>query len=364
MGNRVRGEVKELNKYIGGKPISEVKRKFNINKVVKMASNENSLGCSDSVKDVLKNLVENTALYPDGENYYLRKALSESIGVREENIILGAGSSSLIKVICNTLINKDEESIMGEITFALYESFTKLMGGRAVKVPMKDLALDLDGILNNINERTKIIWLCNPNNPTGTAFTAKELEDFLEQVPRDVYVVVDEAYREYVSMENYPDSLSLLKNYKNIIILRTFSKAYGLASLRVGYGICDEGLAEYFNRVINPFEVSLYAQNAAVEAIKDKDFVEYCHDYNESQRELFYEAFKELNLVYKESQSNFILVDVKGKDREINEYLLRNGYIVRPGYLLGCSGYLRISMGLEEDNKKLIELLKKYFKEF
>ena len=133
MGNRVRGEVKELNKYIGGKPISEVKRKFNINKVVKMASNENPLGCSDSVKDVLKNLVENTALYPDGENYYLRKALSESIGVREENIILGAGSSSLIKVICNTLINKDEESIMGEITFALYESFTKLMGGELLR---------------------------------------------------------------------------------------------------------------------------------------------------------------------------------------------------------------------------------------
>ncbi|WP_055069380.1 histidinol-phosphate transaminase [Clostridium massiliamazoniense] len=363
MGNKVREEIEGLNKYIGGKPISEVKREFNIDKVVKMASNENPLGCSDSVKDVLKNLVDNTALYPDGDNYYLRKSLSQFIGIDEENIILGAGSSSLIKVICNTLINKGEESIMGEITFVLYETFTKLMGGKAIKVPMKDLALDLDSILDSINERTKIIWLCNPNNPTGTAFTTKELEEFLEKVPKNVYVVIDEAYKEYVSMENYPDSLSLLKNYKNIIILRTFSKAYGLASLRVGYGICDEELAEYFNRVLNPFEVSLYAQNAAVEAIKDKEFVEYCYDYNKKQREFFYKAFKKLNLDYKESQSNFILVDVKGEDREINDYLLKNGYIIRPGYLLGCSGYLRISVGLEEDNKKLIELLNKYFRE-
>lgn len=359
--NIVRVEVEGLSKYVGGKPISEVKREFNLERVVKMASNENPLGCSERVKEVIKDLVNDTAFYPDGGNYYLRKSLSEYMGVNEESIILGAGSSSLIKVICNTLINKGDESVMGEVTFMLYESFTNLMGGKSVKVPLKDLGLDLNAMLDSITDRSKIIWRCNPNNPTGSIFTHNELEEFISKVPSDIYVVIDEAYREYVTTNNYPESLKLLDNYENVIILRTFSKAYGLASLRVGYGICNKNLAEYFNRVISPFEVNLYAQNAADEALKDNEFVDRAAKENKKGRELFYKTFKELGLDYKESQSNFILVNVNGEDKEINDFLLKNGYIIRPGYLLGCPGYLRISVGTEEQNKGLIRLLKEYY---
>ncbi|MGL5617338.1 MAG: histidinol-phosphate transaminase [Sarcina sp.] len=361
MDSVVRKEINEMEKYIGGKPISEVKREFNIEEVVKMASNENPLGCSNNVKAVIKTLVDDTSYYPDGGNYNLRNLLSENLNVNGENIILGAGSSSLIKVISNTLISENDESIMGEITFSLYENFTKLMGGKPVKVPMKELALDLDGFLKSITNKTKIIWLTNPNNPTGTAFDRNSLEDFLNKVPKNIYVVIDEAYREYATMENYPDGLEFAKKMDNVIVLRTFSKAYGIASLRVGYGICKKELAEFFNRVINPFEVNLYAQSAAVEALKDQEFVKYTVQYNKKQREFFYEKLDGIGLKYIKSESNFILIDVKGKDEEINQYLLKHGFIVRPGYLLDCYGYIRVTIGLKEQNERLIELIEKFF---
>lgn len=361
MDSGVRKEINEMEKYIGGKPISEVKREFNIERVVKMASNENPLGCSNKVKAIIKKLVEDTAYYPDGGNYNLRRLLSENLNIGEENIILGAGSSSLIKVICNTLINELDEIIMGEITFSLYENFTNLMGGKSVKVPMKDLTLDLEGFLKSITKKTKIIWLTNPNNPTGTAFDRSSLEDFLNKVPKNIYVVIDEAYREYATMENYPDGLEFAKKMDNVIVLRTFSKAYGIASLRVGYGICKKELAEFFNRVINPFEVNLYGQNAAVEALKDQEFLKYTTEYNKEEREIFYKELDKIGLKYTKSETNFILIDVKGRDQEINQYLLKHGFIIRPGYLLGCNGYIRVTIGLREQNEKLLELIEKFF---
>ena len=356
----VRREINDVAKYVAGKPISEVKRELGLSRVVKMASNENPLGCSEKVKDTIKNLVGGTYLYPDAGNHDLIKSLSENLGVNTDEIFLGGGSSSLIKVICNTILSEGDESIMAELTFPLYENYTKLMGAKAIKIPMKYLKLDIEKMVDSITDKAKIIWLCNPNNPTGSIFTEAEFEKVLDRIPENVLIVMDEAYIEYVTDLAFPNSLELFKKHKNILILRTFSKAYGLASLRIGYGIASKELVESFNRVINPFEVNLFAQNAAVAALDDKEFLDSIKIFNDKQREILYKGFEELNLKYMKSDANFILVDINGNDKKISDYLLANGYIIRAGFLLGCEGYIRISIGKEEENIEILELLKLY----
>lgn len=363
MSYKVRDEVLRIEKYVAGKPISEVKRELGLEKVVKLASNENPLGCSPKVKEGLKKLVDETFLYPDANNFELKELLAENLGVKESQVFCGAGSDSLIKVICNTLINPGEENIVGEVTFPRYETNIELMGGKVVKIPMKGMKLDLEEMVNSITPSTKTIWFCNPNNPTGDSFGIGEIKGLLDRIPRDVYIIMDEAYAEYVSREDYPNSIELLKEYENLIVLRTFSKAYGLASLRVGYGVAGEELVDYFNRVVNSFDVNLYAQVLAVEALKDKEFLEVVKDFNKKQRDYLEQEFENMGLKYVKSDANFIMVNVKCDDKKFFNYLLQNGYIIRPGYLLGCPGWMRISIGKEDENKELISLMKSYLNE-
>ncbi|EGT3614701.1 histidinol-phosphate transaminase [Clostridium perfringens] len=357
---KVREEVLRIEKYVAGKPISEVKRELGLEKVVKLASNENPLGCSPKVKEALRNLVEETFLYPDANNFELKKSLAKCLGVNESQIFCGAGSDSLIKVLCSTLINPGDENIIGEITFPRYETNIELMGGNVIKVPMKDMKLDLEGMVNKVTSKTKTIWFCNPNNPTGSSFGINDIRKLLNKIPRSVYIIMDEAYVEYVSRDDYPNSLELLKEYENIIILRTFSKAYGLASLRVGYGVAREELVDYFNRVVNSFDVNLYAQVAAVEALKDREFLDTVKKFNKKQRDYLEQEFDNMGLKYVKSDANFIMVNVKCDDKNFFNYLLQNGYIIRPGYLLGCPEWMRISIGKEEENRELISLMKNY----
>ncbi|MGL4655212.1 MAG: histidinol-phosphate transaminase [Sarcina sp.] len=360
MSFKVRDEINDVAKYVAGKPISEVKRELGLSRVVKMASNENPLGCSDKVKEALKRAIDETFLYPDASNHELIEVLAKHLKVSKDEIFLGGGSSSLIKVICNTVLSKDDESIMADLTFPLYENYTKLMGAKAVKVPLKNMKLDLNAMVNAITDKTKIIWLCNPNNPTGTVFTKEEVKRVLGKIPNNVLIVMDEAYIEYVTDNAFPDSLEIRKNRKNFLILRTFSKAYGLASLRVGYGIADKELVSYFNRVINPFEVNLYAQKAAVTSLKDTEYLCRVIMYNHVERERIYKGLDEVGIEYVKSQANFILFKSIGEDKLLADFLLKKGFIVRPGYLLGCEGYIRVSIGTEEDNKEFLELLKEY----
>ncbi|MGL4450913.1 MAG: histidinol-phosphate transaminase [Sarcina sp.] len=360
MSLKIRDEINDIAKYVAGKPISEVKRERGLSKVVKLASNENTLGCSEKAKEALKKVIDETFLYPDASNHELLEVLAEHLKVSKDELFLGGGSSSLIKVICNTILSKDDESIMAELTFPLYENYTKLMGAKAIKIPLKNMKLDLNAMVNAITDKTKIIWFCNPNNPTGTVFTKDEVKRILGRIPNHVLVVMDEAYIEYVTDNAFPDSLEIRKNRKNFLILRTFSKAYGLASLRVGYGIADKELVSYFNRVINPFEVNLYAQKAAVASLKDTEYICKVIMYNHVERERIYKVFDEIGIEYIKSQANFILFKSIGDDKVLTDFLLEKGFIVRPGYLLGCIGYIRVSMGTEEDNKELLELLKEY----
>ncbi len=358
MGYSIRQEVLNIEKYVAGKPISEVKRELGLEEVIKLASNENPLGCSPKVKEVLKNALEETALYPDSSNYELKNAIAKDLGVKADQVFCGAGSDSLIKVLCSALLNAGEESIMAEVTFPRYEANTKLMGAKAVKVPLKDNGLDIEAMVDAITEKTKIIWFCNPNNPTGNMFTGKEFEKVLSRIPDSVIIVMDEAYIEYVTDSDFPNSLELLKNHPNMIVLRTFSKAYGLAALRCGYGIAHEDLVQYLNRVINPFDVNLYAQKAAIAALEDKDFLKLVHETNKEQKEYLYKEFDKLGLNYVKTNANFIMVGLNRDDKPIFDELLRKGIIIRPGFLLGMPGWLRITIGTEKQNKKLIEALK------
>ncbi|QAT41248.1 histidinol-phosphate transaminase [Clostridium sp. JN-9] len=359
MGYCLRKEILNLPAYKAGKPISEVKRELGLKQVIKLASNENPLGCSPSVKKVLMDLVNETQMYPDASNYELKSELASVLNVNAGNIFCSTGSDALIKVLASAFLNEGDEAIMAEVTFARYDSAVKLMGGRSIFVPMKDNALDIDAMVNCITDKTKIIWLCNPNNPTGTIFTASDLDRVFSRIPENVMVIMDEAYIEYVTNPEFPDSIKLMRNHPNVIILRTFSKAYGLAGLRVGYGIANEELVKYLNSVIGPFDVSLFAQKAAFAALKDKDFIKLVHDTNINGRDYLYAEFDKLNLPYIKTNTNFIMVNVKTDDETVFQELLKLGIIIRPGYLLGMKGWLRVTIGTQEQNEKFISALTK-----
>lgn len=358
MGYTIRQEVLGLKMYVAGKPISEVKRELGLEEVIKMASNENPLGCSPKAKAALLETVNEAQLYPDASNYELKKAIGEKLNVEPSKVFCGAGSDLLIRVICQTFINSGDESIMGAITFSRYEDSTLLMGGKPVIIPMKDNGLDIEAMVDAITDKTKIIWFCNPNNPTGTIFTAEELNKVLGRIPDHVIMVMDEAYIEYVTDPNYPDSLELLKNYPNMIVLRTFSKAYGLASLRCGYGIAHEDITKYFNTIIGPFDVNLFAQKAAVAALSDDEFITAVHNNNVEGRDYLYSEFKALGMYYVHTNANFIMVNTNRDDKELFNKLLAKGVIIRPGFLLGMPGWMRVSIGKPEENRKFIEALK------
>lgn len=358
MGYAVRKEVMGLEPYVAGKPIEEVRRELGLSEIIKLASNENPLGCSPKVRQILNETLLETCLYPDASNYELKKTIANHLNVKMNQIFCGTGSDLLIRVICSTFLNPGDESIMAEVTFNRYDSGTKLMGGKSVLIPMKNNGLDIEKMVDSINEKTRIIWLCNPNNPTGTIFKKKELEDVIDRIPENVIVVMDEAYIEYVTDKDFPDSLELLKSHPNIIILRTFSKAYGLAGLRCGYGIAHEDIVKFFNSVTGPFDVNLFAQRAAVAAIGDKEFLKLVQDTNNKGKEYLYSKFEELGLKYIKSNANFIMVESKLDDKVVFDKLLRKGIIIRPGYLLGMPGCMRVTIGTQQQNERFISALK------
>lgn len=357
MGYKVRKEILGLDVYRAGKPISEVKRELGLDEVTKLASNENPLGCSPKVKAILRELIDETHMYPDASNYELKDAISSKLGVKSQQVCCSTGSDSLIRVICNTFLEPGDEAIMAEVTFPRYDAGVKLMGATSIIIPMENNALHIERMVDAINEKTKIIWLCNPNNPTGTIFNKTEFVNVLSRIPDHVLIVMDEAYIEYVTSEEFPNGLDYLNDYPNMILLRTFSKAYGLAGLRCGYGIASEELISYFNRVIGPFDVNLYAQKAALAAISDEEFLKLVIETNENGKEYLYEQFKLMDLPFIETNTNFIMVDTKINDKEVFEKLLSKGVIIRPGYLLGMPGWLRVTIGTEKQNKLFIKAL-------
>jgi len=349
--------------YQPGKPIEEVKRELGLSEVIKLASNENPFGCSPKAKEAIRAEIESTSLYPDGGAVELTKALAAHLGVKPEQIIFGAGSDEVILMIARAYLVKGDETVMASHTFPQYKHNCEVEGAVSIEVPLKEGKHDLPAMLARINEKTKIVWICNPNNPTGTMVNRAELLDFLKRVPPHVLVVLDEAYIEYTDSPDFPDGIELLPDFKNLITLRTFSKIYGLASLRIGYGVGHPEVIHSINQVREPFNTSRFAQAAAKAALADTDFIVYCREQNAKGIAYLCGQFDRLGLSYYPAYGNFIMVDVKRPAKEVFEALLRKGLIVRGGHALDFPTKIRVTVGSAEQNAKFIAALEQVLEE-
>jgi len=356
---KFREEIKDLAAYKPGKPIEDVKREYGLKDVVKLASNENPLGYSPKVKEALIDAIEDLAIYPDGNSTILKEAIASKLNLTPNQVLPSSGSDEMVDMISKTFINKSDEVIMADITFPRYISTCKMMGGTPVIVPLKDWTYNLDGMLSAITDKTKLIWLCNPNNPTGTMFTEESLLNFLNNVPKDIVVVYDEAYNEYVTDDRYPkNSIELLKEYPNLIVMRTFSKMYGLAALRVGYTMASEEIIDNINKIRGPFNVNKLAQVAAITALEDEEFVKKCYEVNKEGKDYLYSEFDKLGLDYPVSETNHIFVNVENDANEVFIELQKRGMIIRP--ITGT--WIRVTIGTKEQNEMFISLLKEVIK--
>lgn len=354
-----RRTVETLEPYRPGKPISEVKRELGLTDIIKLASNENPLGCSPKAVEALIKWTREASLYPDGNCTELRNALAERFNLDPGQFLFGAGSDQILEIIAQTYINPGDTTLTCWPSFSRYEAVTRIMDGKMVRVPLKQhYRFDLDGILSSITDTTRIIWICNPNNPTGTIITAEEQKAFLEKVPGNVLVVLDEAYYEYARGGDYPESVQLLNEYQNVIILRTFSKVYGLAGLRVGYAISSKEIIELLNRVRGPFNVNAAAQAAALAALDDQEFVQMSVRTNQAGKQYLYQAFEEMGLEYIPTHTNFIMVNVEKNSLEIFRALLQKGVIIRSGDIFDMDKWIRVTIGTPEQNMRLIDALK------
>ncbi|NOU63005.1 histidinol-phosphate transaminase [Paenibacillus sp. LMG 31461] len=343
--------------YQPGKPIDEVKRELGLTEVIKLASNENPFGSSPHVKAAIEAEIANISLYPDGGAVQLTEAVAASLGVETNQLIFGAGSDEVILMLARAFLVPGDESVMASHTFPQYKHNCEIEGAVSIEVPLKDGTHDLDAMAAAITDRTKIVWICNPNNPTGTMNTDAEIKAFLAKVPAHTIVVLDEAYCEYNTTGEFPDSIELIGQYKNVISLRTFSKIYGLASLRIGYGIGHPDVIRSINQVREPFNTTRFAQAAALAAINDQDFIASCREANTAGLNYLEEQFKQLGLHSFPAHGNFIMVDVARPAADVFNGLLRRGLIVRGGHMLGFPTSLRVTIGSSEQNAKFIAAL-------
>lgn len=353
---KFRNEIAEIVPYKPGRPIADVQREYKLSEVVKLASNENPLGCSPNCIETIKDSLDSLEIYPDGNCTKLKSTISDKFNIPVEKIAISSGSDEMIDILSKVFIESGDEIIMSDVTFIRYIDTTRIMGGSPVVIPLKNWKYDLDSMLQAITEKTKLIWLCNPNNPTGTIFTDSELDAFLKRVPKDIVVVYDEAYSEYVESHEYPkNSLKYLAEYDNMIVMKTFSKAYGLAALRVGYSFASESIIEQINKVRGPFNVNAIAQAAAVAALNDDVFLKKVYDMNLEGKHFIYDEFKKLGIEYVPSEANHIFFTLKRDSNEVFVELQKLGVIIRPI----LKDWLRVSIGTPEQNRAFIAALKK-----
>lgn len=349
--------IVHLPVYQPGKPMEEVKRELGLNEVIKLASNENPFGSSPKAREAIAEELGNTSIYPDGGAVNLTAELAQRFDVNTDQIIFGAGSDEVILMIARAFFERGDETIMASHTFPQYKHNAEIEGAVCIEVPLKEGTHDLEAMLDKITDKTKVIWVCNPNNPTGTMVTHQEMEQFMSKVPANVLVVLDEAYAEYNMTNEYPDGFALMKNYKNIILLRTFSKIYGLASLRIGYGIGHAEVIRSINQVREPFNTSRFGQIAALAAVKDDEFIEKCREANAAGIAYLTSQFNEMGLPYYPAHGNFIMVDVGRPAGQVFDGLLRKGIIVRGGHQLDFPTKIRVTVGSQEQNEKFIQAL-------
>ncbi|NYT46614.1 MAG: histidinol-phosphate transaminase [Candidatus Methanofishera endochildressiae] len=350
--------VQTLIPYQPGKPISELERELGLTEIVKLASNENPLGPSEKVRQAMQASFAELSRYPDGNGFALKSALAEKWKVDSKQITLGNGSNEILELLARAFLTTEHEVIFSQHAFAVYPLVTQAVGAQARVVPAVDYGHDLKAMLAVITEKTRLMFIANPNNPTGTYLTEQALSEFLAAVPEHVIVVLDEAYYEYVAKDDYPNSIAWLSLYPNLIITRTFSKAHGLAGLRVGYGLSSPEMADVLNRVRQPFNNNSLALAAAEVAIKDGDYLTETIALNNAGMQFLTTEFSSLGLSWIESVGNFVAVDLQREASSINTALLHKGVIVRPVANYEMPNHLRISIGMAAENEFFINALK------
>ncbi|MGQ9570039.1 MAG: histidinol-phosphate transaminase [Thermodesulfovibrionales bacterium] len=358
---RVPEYISTLRPYVPGKPIDELERELGIKDSVKLASNENPLGPSPmALKAIIDTLINSRPSlsinrYPDGSGYMLKKALSDRHSVSEDEIILGNGSNELIDIAVRTFLQPCDEAVMATPSFVVFPMSVQSSGSKPIQVPLKNFTHDLEAMAEVVNERTKMIFIANPNNPTGTINRKDEFKRFMEKLPDGILVISDEAYYEYVTDPDYPDTMEYFRKGRNILILRTFSKIYGLAGLRIGYGIARKDIIQEMNKIRPPFNTNTLAQNSAIYALKDDEHIKYSKEINEKGKEYLYRELKSLKIRYVPTEANFIYILI-GRDSNVfyNE-MLKQGVIIRS---VGPEE-IRVTIGLPEENERFIKALKK-----
>jgi len=353
--------VQKLSPYVPGKPVDELARELNLDplSIVKLASNENPLGPSPKVLAAISAALPELTRYPDGNGFALKVALAERCGVQTNQVTLGNGSNDILELVARAYLAPGLNAVFSEHAFAVYPIVTQAVGADAHVVPAKDFGHDLPSMLAAIDAQTRVVFIANPNNPTGTWFGPQALADFLAKVPEHVLVVLDEAYIEYAEGDDLPDGLIYLAAAPNLLVSRTFSKAYGLAALRVGYGICSAVIADVLNRVRQPFNVNSLALAAACAALADSDYLAASRGMNDAGMAQLEAGFVVLGLRWIKSKGNFIAVDLAREAMPIFQALLREGVIVRPVANYGMPSYLRVSIGLPAENARFLAALAK-----
>lgn len=349
--------VAELQPYVPGKPIEELQRQYGVRDVIKLASNENPLGPSKAALAAIAKSSKEMTRYPDGNGYALKMALADKLQLAPEQITLGNGSNDVLELLVRVFAGKGDEVVYDEHAFAVYPLATKAIGATGVSVPARDYGHDLDAMLAAVTSRTKLVFIANPNNPTGTWVEAAAIRDFLEKVPEQVLVVLDEAYVEY--LEQTENTVNWLRDFHNLVITRTFSKAYGLAGLRIGYALSHPEVADLLNRIRQPFNSNSLAQAAAVAALGDENYLQQSRELNQAGMKQLIAGFEQMNLRYIPSKGNFITVNVQSNAAEVYDDLLYEGVIVRPIAGYGLPQHLRVSIGLAEENERFIDALSK-----
>ena len=359
-------QVKNIAPYVGGRPISEVARQFGLveDQIVKLASNENPLGIPESAKAAMLAVMHDLGRYPDSNGFELKQVLAKKNQVADNWITLGNGSNDILELATRSVAQMGSEIIFSKHAFAIYPLATQAVGAQAIVIDPtpEDLGHDLAAMLTAITENTKLIFVANPNNPTGSFIPGQKIEQFLSQVPSHIVVVLDEAYNEYLQPDQQYDAIAMVRKYPNLIVSRSFSKAYGLAGLRLGYAVSQEELTDLMNRIRQPFNVNSLAQAAAIAALQDTEFLERGAKLNQDGYQQLTQAFEQMHLHYLPSAGNFILVQVGDDDQagtRVNLELLKQGVIVRPVDNYGLPKFLRVSIGLPQENAAFLAALKR-----
>lgn len=342
-----------IQPYVPGKPIEELERELGIANSVKLASNENPVGPSPAALAAIRDSFADINRYPDGSGYYLKRELSQALSVSEDELILGNGSNELLDIAAKTFLRDGDEAVMAAPSFVVYFMAVQSVGGKSIQVPLKNYTHDLAAMTDAVTPKTKMIFIANPNNPTGTFNRKDEFDRMMERISDNVLVVLDEAYYEYVSAPDYPDSMKYLRTEKNVLILRTFSKIYGLAGLRLGYGIAKKEILSDMNRLREPFNTNTIAQRAAIVALRDRKHVAKSKSINETGKEYLYGELNSMGIKYVPTEANFIYIPFEGA-MALYEKLLKLGVIIRP---MGPDA-VRVTIGLPEENRRFVEALK------